>query len=88
MKPAPTPDLLQGTLDLLILRTLRAGAMHGWVPRSIGSNIGAGSRPSGVCRTSVAERASTSSRRRRRLALAAGEWERMTTAIGQVMKLA
>jgi PadR family transcriptional regulator PadR len=23
-------DLLQGTLDLLILRTLRAGAMHGW----------------------------------------------------------
>ena len=24
------PDLLQGTLDLLILRTLRPGAMHGW----------------------------------------------------------
>ncbi len=24
------PDLLQGTLDLLILRTLRGGAMHGW----------------------------------------------------------
>jgi transcriptional regulator len=23
-------DLLQGTLDLLILRTLRIGAMHGW----------------------------------------------------------
>lgn len=23
-------DLLQGTLDLLILRTLRNGAMHGW----------------------------------------------------------
>ncbi len=23
-------DILQGTLDLLILRTLRAGAMHGW----------------------------------------------------------
>jgi PadR family transcriptional regulator PadR len=23
-------DLLQGTLDLLILRTLQAGAMHGW----------------------------------------------------------
>ncbi len=23
-------DLLQGTLDLLILRTLRTGAMHGW----------------------------------------------------------
>lgn len=32
--PDPTakdqPDLLQGTLDLLILRTLQAGAMHGW----------------------------------------------------------
>jgi transcriptional regulator len=24
------PDLLPGTLDLLILRTLQAGAMHGW----------------------------------------------------------
>jgi PadR family transcriptional regulator PadR len=23
-------DLLQGTLDLLILRTLRAGPLHGW----------------------------------------------------------
>ena len=26
----PRLDLLQGTLDLLILRALRAGAMHGW----------------------------------------------------------
>lgn len=24
------PDLLQGTLDLLILKTLDLGAMHGW----------------------------------------------------------
>ncbi len=24
------PDILQGTLDLLILRTLVVGAMHGW----------------------------------------------------------
>jgi transcriptional regulator len=24
------PDLLPGTLDLLILRTLQTGAMHGW----------------------------------------------------------
>ena len=23
-------DLLQGTLDLLILRTLQSGSMHGW----------------------------------------------------------
>ena len=27
---APKSDLLQGTLDLLILRTLSEGAMHGW----------------------------------------------------------
>ena len=27
---APKSDLLQGTLDLLILRTLSGDAMHGW----------------------------------------------------------
>lgn len=27
---AKPTDLLQGTLDLLILRTLRLGALHGW----------------------------------------------------------
>ncbi|NOT08144.1 MAG: PadR family transcriptional regulator [Gemmatimonadales bacterium] len=26
----PTPDLLQGTLDLLVLQTLIGGPMHGW----------------------------------------------------------
>jgi len=26
----PRSDLLQGTLDLLVLRTLAPGAMHGW----------------------------------------------------------
>ena len=26
----PSSDLLQGTLDLLILRTLQSGAVHGW----------------------------------------------------------
>jgi PadR family transcriptional regulator len=30
MNQQPRLDLLQGTLDLLILRTLRAGQMHGW----------------------------------------------------------
>jgi transcriptional regulator len=29
-KAEPKSDLLQGTLDLLILRTLSLGAMHGW----------------------------------------------------------
>jgi PadR family transcriptional regulator, regulatory protein PadR len=27
---APRPDLLQGTLDLLILKSLAAGPRHGW----------------------------------------------------------
>ena len=30
MAPAPSSDRLQGTLDLLILRTLQRGPMHGW----------------------------------------------------------
>jgi PadR family transcriptional regulator, regulatory protein PadR len=30
MAKRPPPDLLQGTLDLLILRTLRSQPMHGW----------------------------------------------------------
>lgn len=30
MPRPPIPDLLPGTLDMLILRTLQAGAMHGW----------------------------------------------------------
>jgi PadR family transcriptional regulator, regulatory protein PadR len=28
--PKPKSDLLQGTLDLLILKTLAIGPMHGW----------------------------------------------------------
>src|SRR5262249_11202030 len=28
--PRPIPDLLPGTLDLLILRTLQRDALHGW----------------------------------------------------------
>ena len=27
---SPTTDLLQGTLDLLVLKSLSTGAMHGW----------------------------------------------------------
>ncbi len=30
MATTPRADLLQGTLDLLILKTLRLGALHGW----------------------------------------------------------
>ena len=28
--PAPTPDLLRGTLDLLVLKALSLAPMHGW----------------------------------------------------------
>src|SRR5688572_26766053 len=30
MPRRPPPDLLPGTLDMLILRTLQADALHGW----------------------------------------------------------
>src|SRR5262245_3723505 len=30
MRRPPIPDLLPGTLDLLILRTLQADPLHGW----------------------------------------------------------
>ena len=30
MPPRPIPDLLPGTLDLLILRTLQTERLHGW----------------------------------------------------------
>jgi PadR family transcriptional regulator PadR len=30
MRRQPAPDLLPGTLDLLILRTLQAQSLHGW----------------------------------------------------------
>jgi transcriptional regulator len=30
VEAAPRTDLLQGTLDMLILRVLRSGEMHGW----------------------------------------------------------
>lgn len=36
MSPTSSSDVLQGTLDLLILRTLKPGSMHGW---AIGQRI-------------------------------------------------
>lgn len=30
MAPQPRDDLLQGTLDMLVLRALQLGPMHGW----------------------------------------------------------
>ncbi len=111
MKGAPKPDLLQGTLDLLILRTLQTGAMHGWAIseriQEISENVlqvNQGSLYPALHRlehrgwieaewgvSDMGRRArfyQLTPSGRRRLALAAGEWDRMTTAIGRVMKMA
>jgi PadR family transcriptional regulator, regulatory protein PadR len=105
------PDLLPGTLDLLILRTLQTDSLHGWaISERIQQvsedvlQIGQGSlypalhrlehqgwieaewRVSELGRRAKYYRLTPSGRRR--LALEAGEWERMANAIGRVMKLA
>ena len=69
-----TPDLLPGTLDLLILRTLQKDAQHGW---AISERIQQISRDYHLTASG-----------RRQLAVEAREWERMANAIGRVMKLA
>jgi PadR family transcriptional regulator, regulatory protein PadR len=104
-------DLLQGTLDLLILRTLRSGTLHGW---SISERIqqlsqdalqvNQGSLYPALHRLEnrgwIASEWKTSELGRRarfyhltpsgrkQLDLAAGDWSRLTTAIGRVMELA
>jgi len=107
----PAPDILQGTLDLLILRTLRNDPMHGWaIAERIEQisedvlQVNQGSLYPALHRLEhrgwiEAEwRVSELGRRakyyqltasgRKQLAAAAGEWERMTAAIGRIMKLA
>ena len=111
MARQPTPDILQGTLDLLILRTLQTEPMHGWAIsdriQQISQDVlqvNQGSLYPALHRLehrgwieaewSVSElgrrakyyRLTASGRRQ--LAIEASEWERMTTAIGRVMKLA
>ena len=105
------PDLLPGTLDLLILRTLQTESLHGWaiaeriqqVSRDV-LQINQGSLYPALHRLEhqgwiEAEWAVSELGRRaryyrltpagrRQLAVEAGEWERMSTAIGRVMKLA
>jgi len=107
----PVPDLLPGTLDLLILRTLQTDSLHGWaiseriqqVSRDV-LQINQGSLYPALHRLEhqnwiEAEwRVSELGRRakyyqltpsgRRQLAVETSEWERMSTAIGRVMKLA
>jgi PadR family transcriptional regulator len=106
-----TPDLLPGTVDLLILRTLQAGPLHGWAIseriQQISEDVlelNQGSLYPALHRLEhqgwiEAEWAVSELGRRakyyrltpsgrRQLAVEAREWERMSTAIGRVMKLA
>jgi len=105
------PDLLPGTLDLLILRTLQTQPLHGWAiserVQQISQDvlqvtqgslypalhrlehqgwIEAEWKVSELGRRAKYYRLTASGRRQ--LAIEASEWERMSIAIGRVMKLA
>ena len=105
------PDLLPGTLDLLILRTLQNESMHGWAIseriQQISQDVlqvNQGSLYPALHRlehrgwieaewavSELGRRAKyyqLTSAGRRQLAVETSEWERMTAAIGRVMKLA
>jgi transcriptional regulator len=111
MTRRPAPDLLPGTLDLLILRTLQTASLHGWAIseriQQISEDvlqINQGSLYPALHRlehkgwveaewavSELGRRAKyyrLTAAGRRQLAVEAGEWERMATAIGRVMKLA
>jgi transcriptional regulator len=105
------PDLLPGTLDLLILRILQGRSLHGWAIsdriQQISEDVlqvNQGSLYPALHRlehrgwidaewavSELGRRAKyyrLTPAGRRQLAVEAGEWERMSTAIGRVMKLA
>lgn len=109
-RPTP-PDILRGTLDLLVLRTLQTEPLHGWAIseriQQISEDVlqvNQGSlypalhrlehrgwieaewKVSELGRRAKYYRLTASGRKQ--LALEASEWERMTVAIGRVMKLA
>ena len=106
-----TPDLLPGTVDLLILRTLQKDPLHGWAIseriQQISEDvlqINQGSlypalhrlehqgwleaewKVSELGRRAKYYRLTTAGRRQ--LTVEAREWDRMSHAIGRVMKLA
>jgi DNA-binding PadR family transcriptional regulator len=66
-------DLLQGTLDLLILRTLETGPRHGWAISELG-------------RRARFYRLTASGRRQ--LEVETETWARLTAAIGRVLERA
>ena len=105
------PDLLPGTLDLLILRTLESGTLHGWAMseriQQISQDvlqINQGSLYPALHRlehqgwieaewsiSELGRRAKyyrLTATGRRQLAIETSEWERMSAAIGRVLKLA
>ena len=111
MSRRAAPDLLPGTLDLLILRTLQTEALHGWAIseriQQISEDvlqINQGSLYPALHRlehqgwveaewavSELGRRAKyykLTGSGRRQLAVEAREWERMSAAIGRVMKLA
>src|SRR5688572_13988932 len=111
MARQPTPDILQGTLDLLILRTLHSDPMHGWAIseriQQISQDVlqvNQGSLYPALHRlehrgwieaewgvSELGRRAKfyrLTASGRRQLAVEASEWDRMSTAIGRVMKMA
>jgi PadR family transcriptional regulator PadR len=105
----PTSDLLQGTLDLLILRTLALEPMHGWgiaqriqqVSKDV-LQVGQGSLYPALHRLEYkgwirADWGSSENNRKAKfysltatgkaqLQAELKEWERLTTAIGLVLK--
>ena len=105
------PDILPGTVDLLILRMLQTTPLHGWaISRRIQQisqdvlQINQGSLYPALHRlehqgwieaewavSELGRRAKyyrLTASGRRQLAIEAGEWDRIATAIGRVMKLA
>jgi PadR family transcriptional regulator PadR len=106
-----TTDLLPGTLDLLILRTLQKAALHGWAIseriQEISEDvlqINQGSLYPALHRlehqgwieaewavSELGRRAKyyrLTATGRKQLAVETREWDRMSNAIGRVMKLA
>jgi PadR family transcriptional regulator PadR len=105
------PDILPGTLDLLILRTLQTGRLHGWaISERIEQiseevlQVNQGSLYPALHRlehqgwieaewavSDLGRRATyyrLTASGRRQLAIEASDWERMSTAIARVMKMA